>query len=97
LIAIADVQAALAAVPPDCVLDEPGKDLWKRWVELPGIDVFGDDLKNVGTAAGLVANRQDLQARRSPTVCASISSAARWAAMRRSEFAALGALPCEVK
>jgi hypothetical protein len=27
-----------------------GEDLWKRGVELPGIDVFGDDLKNVGTA-----------------------------------------------
>jgi hypothetical protein len=26
-IAVADIEAALAAVPPDCVLDEPGKDL----------------------------------------------------------------------
>jgi len=25
-VAVADVEAALAAVPPDCVLDEPGKD-----------------------------------------------------------------------
>jgi hypothetical protein len=29
-VAVADIEAALAAVPPDCVLDEPGEDLWKR-------------------------------------------------------------------
>ena len=56
-VSIANIETALAAVFPDRVLDEPGEDPWKRGVELPGIDVFGDDLKNVGTAAGTVASQ----------------------------------------
>ena len=51
-IAVANVEAALAAVCPDRVLDEPGKGLRKRWIELPGIDPLSDGLNNVGAAAG---------------------------------------------
>ena len=44
-IAVADIEAVLGAVPPDRVLDEPGKSLRKRWIELPGIDPLGDGLQ----------------------------------------------------
>ena len=56
-IAVADIEAVLGAVPPDCVLDEPGKGLRKRWIELPGIDPLSHGLNNVSTAAGPVAGR----------------------------------------
>jgi hypothetical protein len=56
-VAITDIKAALAAISPDCVLDEPGKGLRKRWIELPGIDPLGDGLNNVGAAAQPVASR----------------------------------------
>ena len=54
-VAIADIQAAPGAVPPDRVLDEPREDLWEGGVELPGTNVFGDGLNNVGTAARPIA------------------------------------------
>jgi hypothetical protein len=56
-IAVADIEAALAAVLPDRVLDEPRKGLRERWIELPGIDPLGDGLNNVSAAAGPVAGR----------------------------------------
>jgi hypothetical protein len=40
-IAVTNIEAALAAVRPDRVLDEPGKGLRKRWIELSGIDPPG--------------------------------------------------------
>ena len=54
-IAVADVEARLRAVSPDCVLNEPRKRLRKAAIELPGIDPLGHDIYNVGAAAGLVA------------------------------------------
>jgi hypothetical protein len=56
-ITVADIETVLAAIAPDRVLDEPGKDLRKRWIELPGIDPLGDGLNDVGAAAGLVAGK----------------------------------------
>ena len=56
-IAVADVEARLRAVSPDCVLNEPRKRLRKAAIELPGIDPLGHDIYNVGAAAGLVAGR----------------------------------------
>jgi hypothetical protein len=52
LIAVADIEAALAAVPPDRVLDEPGEGPWKARVELPGVDPLGDGCNDVSAAAG---------------------------------------------
>jgi hypothetical protein len=56
-IAVANVEATLGAIPPDRVLDEPGKGLWKRRIELPRVDPVGHSLNNVSTAAGPVAGR----------------------------------------
>jgi hypothetical protein len=56
-IAVADVEARLGAVPPDRVLNEPGKRLRKIGIEPPGIDPLGHGSYNVGAAAGLVAGR----------------------------------------
>jgi hypothetical protein len=47
-VAIADIEAAPAAILPNRVLDEPGKGLRKARIELPGIDPLGDGLNNVG-------------------------------------------------
>jgi hypothetical protein len=38
-IAVADIEARLAAIAPDAELHEPGKDLGKAPVELPCVDV----------------------------------------------------------
>jgi hypothetical protein len=56
-VAIANIETVLGAVCPDCVLDEPGKGLRKRWIELPGVDPLGHGCNNVGAAAGPVAGR----------------------------------------
>jgi hypothetical protein len=56
-IAVADIEAALAAVPPDRVLDEPGKGARKGRIELSGIDPVGDGCNNVGAAARPVAGQ----------------------------------------
>src|SRR2546421_12756752 len=56
-IAIANIEAALAAVPPYCVLHEPREGLWESRIELPGVNLFGDGLNNVGTAAGPIASQ----------------------------------------
>ena len=50
-IAVADIEALLAAIPPDCELHEPGKDLWKTAVELPSVDLAGNQPDNIGAAA----------------------------------------------
>ena len=54
-IAVADVEARLGAIPPDRVLNKPGKRLRKTWVELPSIDPLRHGIYNVGAAARLVA------------------------------------------
>jgi hypothetical protein len=56
-IAVADIEAALAAVLLDCVLDEPGEGLWKAQIALPGVDPLGDGLNDVGAAASSVAGQ----------------------------------------
>src|ERR1700730_17507720 len=48
-------EAALAAILPDRVLDEPREGLWKARVELPGIDPPGDGLNDKCAATGPVA------------------------------------------
>jgi hypothetical protein len=50
-VAVADVEALLAAIPPDCVLHEPRKHLREGAVELPGIDLAGNRPNDVGAAA----------------------------------------------
>ena len=47
LIAVADVEARLGAVPPDRAGDEPGKRLRKLRIEPTGIDGRGNANKNV--------------------------------------------------
>jgi hypothetical protein len=56
-VAVADIEPIPGAVLPDRVLDEPGKGLRKRWIELPGIDPLGYGCNNVGAAARPVADR----------------------------------------
>jgi hypothetical protein len=50
-VAIADIEALLAAIAPDRVLHEPWKDFRKCWIELLRIDALGDQTKDLGTAA----------------------------------------------
>ena len=54
-VAVADIEATLAAVPPDRVLNEAREGLRKQRIELPGIDPLGHGLNDVGAAAGPVA------------------------------------------
>jgi hypothetical protein len=54
-VAVADVEALLAAIPPDRELHEPGKYLRKGAIELPGVDPAGNQPDNVGAAAWPVA------------------------------------------
>jgi hypothetical protein len=54
-VAVADIEPIPGAVLPDRVLDEPGKGLRKRWIELPGIDPLGDGCNTIGAATGPVA------------------------------------------
>ena len=56
-IAVADIEAALGAIPPDRVLNEPRKDRRERGVEGAGIDLFGHGFNDVGAAALPVAGR----------------------------------------
>ena len=53
-IAVADVEALLAAIQPDRELYEPGEDLREGTVELPGVDLAGNLPDNVGAAAWTV-------------------------------------------
>ena len=55
-VAVANVQTALGAVPPDRQLHEPGKGLRECSVERPGIDPSRDRPDNVGTAIWPVAS-----------------------------------------
>ena len=50
-VAVADVEALLAAIAPDCELHEPGEDLRKIAVELTSVDLVGNQPDNVGAAA----------------------------------------------
>jgi hypothetical protein len=50
-VAVADVEALLAAIPPDREFHEPGEDLREGTVELPGVDLAGNQPDNVGAAA----------------------------------------------
>ena len=50
-VAVANVEALLAAIPPDRELDEPGEDLREATVELPSVDLCGKQPDNVGAAA----------------------------------------------
>ena len=54
-VAVADIEALLAAIPPDGELHEPGKYLREGPVELPRIDLLGDQANDVGAAAWPVA------------------------------------------
>ena len=56
-VAVAHVEAAPGAVPPDRVLDEPGKHGRERRIEGAGIDPFGHGSNNVSAAAAPVAGR----------------------------------------
>ena len=50
-VAVANVEALLAAIPPDCELYEPGKDRRKTAVELPSVDLAGNQPDKLGAAA----------------------------------------------
>ena len=50
-VAVANVEALLAAIPPDRELDEPGKDVRETTIELPSVDLAGDQPDNVDAAA----------------------------------------------
>jgi hypothetical protein len=50
-VAIAGVEPLLAAIAPDRELHEPGEDLRETTVELPSVDLAGDQPDNVGAAA----------------------------------------------
>jgi hypothetical protein len=57
LIAVADIETGLGAVPPNRVLDEPGKHLGKPWIEPAGIDGRGNPDEHVSAATWPVAGR----------------------------------------
>ena len=65
-IAVANIEAALVAILPDRVLDEPGKGQRKVGVELPGIDVGGNRPDNVSTAVRPVTANTVLMAATEP-------------------------------
>ena len=54
-VAVANVEALLAAIAPDCELHESGEDLRESAVELPSVDLAGNQPHNVGAAAWPVA------------------------------------------
>ena len=54
-VAVADSEAALGAIPPDRVLDEPGKHGGEPGIEGARVDPIGRGLNNVSTAAAPVA------------------------------------------
>ena len=56
-VAVADSETALGAVPPDRVLDEPGKHGGEPGIEGARVDPIGRGLNNVSTAAAPVAGR----------------------------------------
>ena len=56
-IAVADIEATLAAVPPDRELHEPGKGLGELGIERSRVDAVGNALDQVGAAMRSVASR----------------------------------------
>ena len=50
-VAVANVEALLAAIAPDRELDEPRENLRETTAELPSVDLAGDQPHNVGAAA----------------------------------------------
>ena len=50
-VAVADVEALLAAIPPDRELHEPGEDLREAGIELPRVNFAGDQTNDAGAAA----------------------------------------------
>src|SRR3984893_17814840 len=56
-IAIANIETAPGAIPPDRVLDEPRKHRWEHRIEGAGIDPFSHGFNDVSAAAGPVAGR----------------------------------------
>jgi hypothetical protein len=56
-IAIADIEAAPGAIPPDRVLHEPRKNCWEPGIERAGIDPLGHGCNDLSAAAAPVAGR----------------------------------------
>src|SRR3984893_777558 len=56
-IAIANIETAPGAIPPDRVLDEPRKHRWEHRIEGAGIDPPGHNFNDLSTAAGPIANQ----------------------------------------
>src|ERR1700692_2071163 len=54
-IAIADIEAALGAIAPDCMLNEPRKYCRKRGIELPRVDVRSNQSQNAGASERPIA------------------------------------------
>src|ERR1019366_2693375 len=66
LIAVADIETGLGAVPPNRALNEPGKCLGKPWIEPAGINGRSNPDENVSAAAWPVAGRAIRMASREP-------------------------------
>ena len=56
-VAVADIEAAAGAIPPDGVLHEPRKHHRERGIERAGINPFGHGCNDVSAAASPVASR----------------------------------------
>jgi hypothetical protein len=54
-VAVADVEALLAAIAPNRELDEPGEDSRESWIERTSVDLLGSTANNFGAAAWPVA------------------------------------------
>jgi hypothetical protein len=54
-IAVANVEAILGTVPPDCALHESWKRRWEGRVELASIDLGREQTENAGTSSRSVA------------------------------------------
>ncbi len=54
-VTVANVEALLAAIAPDCELHEPGEDLGETAVELTSVDLCGNQPNNVGAATWPIA------------------------------------------
>ena len=63
LIAVADIEARLGAVPPNRALNEPGKHLGKRRIKPAGINGRGNADEDVSAATWSVAGRAVWMAR----------------------------------
>ena len=54
-IPVTDIEAVLGAVPPDCALHEPRKCHREGRIELPSIDIRGEEPENAGAPSRLIA------------------------------------------